>query len=196
MAVELNDVRVLIPRVRRALDGPAASGPDAPSNTYTDDELKSLIADAIGEIIFFTGGAFHHTLDVIDRDDAYNSPTEWAVNPALTEAEASVVAAQAALNTFFFSLSALKTQETISDEGQTWSYTVSATLIRDQMAYLMKLRDAALEQIKAEQLVALDSYVSYVRERDAIASCYIEPWVERTGLGWGAFETGQELGFR
>lgn len=193
MAVELNDVKVLIPRVRRALDGPAATAPDAPSNTYTDEELKSLIADAIGEIIFFTGGAFPHTLNVADRDETYSSPTEWTVDPPLGEAQASVVAAQAALNTFFFSLRDLKMSETISDEGQSWDYTLSATLVRDQMQYLIALRDRALEQIKAEQAVYLDAYVSYVHERDILASAYVEPFITGGNPGYLAFEgTGLE----
>jgi hypothetical protein len=183
---EPNDVKVLIPRVRRAIDGPAATSAQAPSNTYSDDELKGLIADAIGEIIFFTGGLFPHTLDVTARDDTYGAPDEWAVNPPLSEAEASVVAAQAALNTYFFGLQKLKTQETISDEGQTWSYSISATVVRDQMQYLIALRDKALEQITAEQSAALDSYVSFVHERDILASAYVEPWVE--GGGYGGLE--------
>lgn len=186
MAVEINDVRVLIPRVRRALDGPTASSSAAPSNTYDDEAIKALVADAIGEVIFFTGGSFKHTLDVAQRDDVYSSPTEWTVNPPLSEAEASVIAAQAAINTYFFSLRELKTQETIKDEGQEWSYTVSATLVRDQMAYLMKIRDAALEQIQADQSYALDQYVSFVHERDRWASYYVEPWVSglQMGMGW------------
>lgn len=197
MAPEPNDVKVLIPRVRRALDGPAATSPDAPSNTYTDEELKSLIADAIGEIIFFTGGLFPHTLNVKTRDATYGAPDQWTVDPPLDEGEAAVVAAQAAINTYFFSLRDMKTQETISDEGQTWSYTVSATLVRDQLQYLMALRDKALEQIKAQQSAALDQYVSYIHERDVLASAYVEPWISQPGPGWGAFvASGLEIELR
>jgi hypothetical protein len=185
MPPEPNDVVVLIPRVRRAIDGPAASSATAPSSSYSDEELKALIADAIGEIIFFTNGAFPHTLNVESRDDTYGAPEEWSVDPVLSEAEAAVVAAQAALNSFFFNLKELKTQETIGDEGQTWSYSISATLVRDQMEYLRAMRDKALEQIAAQD-VALDAYVSYVHARDAIASVYVEPWIY-SSLG------GQEL---
>lgn len=194
MAVEINDVRVLIPRVRRALDGPAASSSAAPSSSYDDEALKTLVADAIGEVIFFTGGVFPHKLNVAARDDVYGAPTEWTIDPPLSEAEAGVIAAQAALNTYFFSLRDLKTSETIQDEGQQWSYSLSATLIRDQMQYLMALRDKALEQIKAEQSAALDTYISFIHERDVLASTYVEPWVAQIGPGWGAFEaSGLEL---
>lgn len=183
MPPNLNDVRVLIPRVRRAIDGPTATGPNAPSTSFGDDELKSLIADAVAEIIFFTGGLFPHKLLVAERDDTYGAPEEWTVEPPLEEAEAAVIAAQAAINTYFFSLRDMKTQETISDEGQSWSYTVSATVVRDQLQYLIRLRDQALDQIKAEESVALDAYVSYIHERDVIASAYVEPWVYGSGYG-------------
>lgn len=185
MAPEVNDVRVLIPRVRRALEGPLASGA---TSTLDDEQVKALVADAIAEVIFFTGGAFSHTLDVTVRDDSYGAPEEWAVNPPLSEAEASVIAAQAAINYFFFGLRDVKTQETIRDEGAEWSYTISATLLRDHLSYLMKLRDQALQQVQAEQSVSLDAYVSLIESRDSIASAYMEPWVH------GSFG-GQELMF-
>lgn len=195
MPFDANDVRVLIPRVRRALDGPTATAEDSASSSYKDEELKGLIADAIGEIIFFTGGLFPHKLNVSQRDGTYGAAEEWTVDPPLDEAESSVIAAQAAINTYFFTLRDMKTQETISDEGQTWSYSVSATLVRDQLQYLMRLRDEALEQIKAQD-AALDSYVSYIHERDVLASAYVEPWIAAPGQGWDAFEGGLEIELR
>jgi len=176
MAVEPNDVRVLIPRVRRAIDGPMASGATAPTATLDDEQLKAYVADAIANVIFYSGGAFAHTLDVSQRDAIYGAPTEWTVNPPLDEAETTLVAAQAALDYFFWSLKSLKTQETIRDEGSEWSYTLSATLMRDQMNLLRAMRDKALETLEARTAV-LETYGSFIAIRDADVSGLIEAWV-------------------
>lgn len=186
MAVEPNDVRVLIPRVRRAIDGPTASGSAATSATLDDEQVKALVADAIASVIFYTGGDFNHSLDVVARDEAYNAASEWAINPPLNEAEATVIAAQAALDYFFWSLREVKTQERIADEGQEWSYTLSATLLRDQMEHLRKLRDQALEQLAASNAIPVEGYVSFIAVRDREASALIEPWV--SGLPRGGYE--------
>jgi hypothetical protein len=57
-------------------------------------------------------------------------------------------------------------QETIRDEGQEWSYTLSATLMRDRILQLQKARDDALEIIA--------SYTSSV--------AFIDLWHERDEL--------------
>jgi hypothetical protein len=64
---DARDVRTLIPRVRRALDGPAATSPLADASTLTDDEVTAVIADAIADILLYTGGStvFGHTLEVV-----------------------------------------------------------------------------------------------------------------------------------
>jgi hypothetical protein len=184
-----NDVAVLIPRVRRAIDGPMATAENSPSTTYSDAELKGVIADAIGEILFYTGGLFPHELNVASRDATYGAPESWTVDPPLTEPESAVVAAQAAINAYFFNLKELKTQETIGDEGQTWSYSISATLVRDQLQYLIRLRDQALAQL--EEGSALEVYSSFVHTRDVIASAYVEPWIEP-----GGYPQGMEVDLR
>ena len=58
------DIRVMVPRVRRALEGAGAPP------VLTDDAIKDLTADAIAEVILYTGGVFGHELVVTDRDDA------------------------------------------------------------------------------------------------------------------------------
>lgn len=171
-----NDIRVLIPRVRRAIDGPAASSSASPSSSLSDEQLTAVIADAIASVIFWSEGNFPHTLNVEARDENYGAPTQWTVDPVLTESEATVVAAQAALDYFFWSIKDLKTSETIRDEGQEWQYSLSATLIRDQINYLRSLRDKALEQIAASA-APMDAYASFVAVREAEVSALIEPWV-------------------
>lgn len=190
MPPEPNDVRVLIPRVRRAIDGPAASGSASLSATLDDEGIKNLVADSIASILFFTNGAFPHTLDVEATDAVYGSPTEWSVNPALTEPETAVVAAQAALDYFFVYLKELKTSETIRDEGQEWTYSLSSTLVRDQMSYLRALRDKALETLVA-QVPALDGFVNFVASRDALTARLIEPYLASQG-GLPILTTGLE----
>jgi hypothetical protein len=173
MAVETNDITVLIPRVRRAVEGPMASG----SASLSDTELRTIVADAISNVIFFSEGAFAHTLDVTARDEQYGAPTAWTINPPLDEAEASVIAAQAALDYFFFSLRDLKTQETIKDEGSEWSYSLSATLLRDQINLLRAMRDKALEALEAEADVGTTAYFSFIQVRDSSTSSLIEDYL-------------------
>src|SRR4051812_44053766 len=103
-----NDVAVLIPRVRRAIDGPTATAEGSPSTTYSDAELKGVIAAASGESLFSPGGLSPHKLTVAPRAAPYGPPEWWTVDPPLTEPESAVVAAQAAINAYFFNLKELK----------------------------------------------------------------------------------------
>ena len=173
MPLELNDVRVLIPQTRRALDGPTATSSASVSSTLDDEQVKGLIADAIAEIIFFTGGLFGHELTVAERDEVYNAPTEWTVDPPLEPHEAVVITSQAALTYFFHYLRDMKVQETIRDEGQEWSYTLSTSVLRDYLKYLAALRDKALEQVQEPMPVA---FINLLHERDAAVAMAIEPY--------------------
>jgi hypothetical protein len=188
------DVRVMIPRVRRAIDGPSAVSPLSPSTTLNDDEVEALIADAVANIILNTGSAFGHTLEVSARDPFYLAPTAWIVDPEFTEAEGSVVVAEAALTFYFHKFQELKVQEEISDEGQTWSWQISASLVRDQMKMLQDARDRALEVVMQSSGLNLDSYVSYIEVRDRATSLYIEPWIADNG-GIGGQEGALALGY-
>lgn len=171
----LNDIRALIPRVRRALDGPSASGPEAPSATLTDDQLTALIADAIATVIFYTGGLFGHELNVTERDVTYGAPTEWTVDPPLSEAEATVIVAQAALDHFFSYVATLKVSETITDEGQEWSYSISSTLLAERIKQLTRARDVALDQVAAAHPVPT-AFISFLHERDRRTAELVEPF--------------------
>lgn len=158
------DLKVLIPRTRRAIDGPAATTPDAPSTTLDDGQVKALIADAVAEVIFYTGGLFGHELQVTHRDESYGAPDEWAVDPELTEAAGTVIVATAALNHFFHIIRDLKVQESIADEGSSWTYSLSAQLLTERVRYLQRVRDDALELV--EGAGTLTAFVDLVHGRD------------------------------
>lgn len=170
------DIRVLVPRVRRAVEGvgvPAA---------LSDEEVRDLIADAIADVILYTGGVFGNELVVTDTEGTPPVPVEYATSDELTFAEQSVIAAQAALTYFFQKFRDAKMSERIGDEAQTWEWAKSAQLFSEQLKLLIKLRDEALEQIEDEG-APLDSYASFLAARDSITSRAIEPWVEGAGVG-------------
>lgn len=171
------DVRVLIPRIRRKLEGigaPAAS----------DDDVKFAAADAIADVILFEGSAFGKQLLVTSTDDTYNAPDEYATSEELTLPEGEVVAAQAALNRFFFSFVGTKISQTIKDEAQEWSYGLSSTLLRDQLNALIKERDKAIEAL-GDGGHTLARYSSFLAVRDCEVARVIEPFTAEAQLTGG-----------
>lgn len=173
------DIRVMIPRVRRAVQG--VSG----DSVLTDEQMRDLIADAIAEIILYTDSVFGKTLDVTETEGSPPYPLEYATSDELTLAEQSVVAAQATLDHFFHQFVNTRTSEVIADEAQRWEYGKSAQLLRDQFALLIRLRDEALEQIRDEGY-PIDRYSSFLEVRDSHTSQLVEPWVR------GYLSSGQE----
>jgi hypothetical protein len=172
------DVREIIPRVRRALEGPVPLGAGA----LTDDQLLAVTADAIADVILFTNGEWDHTIAVSDTDEDTGYPNEWEVDPALDVWEESIVAYQAAITYTFQAFKNTKTSERIKNEGQEWEYTTSATVIRDFIKHLIDLRNEALASSHSPVLAR---YASILQVRDAAASYYLEPWVPGGGLGGG-----------
>lgn len=182
---DLRDTRVLIPRVRRALDGPHASGSAAAANTLSDDEVNALIADAIADILLYSGGSsiFGHSLEVVSRDAYYMAPIAWQTSEALDEWEVSVVVAQAALGYFITQIKSLKTSERIADEGQEWEYHIAASVLTEQIKALQKARDEAIEVLKGQNLVTED-YINFLAVRDSYTATLIEPYSPGDS-GWG-----------
>jgi hypothetical protein len=164
------DIRVLVPRVRRAVEGIGTP------EVLTDDQMKDLIADAIADVILFTGTAFGKQLLVTDRDGTTNVPTEYATSLPLTLPEGSVIAAQAALTAIYVQLADTKTSETIRDEGQEWSYTISATLLRDRISQLQAERDRALSVV--EQVTSTVEFYNLWLERDVAFAAAYGPYYE------------------
>jgi hypothetical protein len=169
------DVRVLIPRVRRALDGPHAVGSAAVSNTLSDEEVTNQIADSIASVIFYSGGLFGKTLEVTSRDEFYMAPNGWATSEELTEPEATVVVAQAALDYFFHTLQSFKTSESIVNEGEEWSWSISAQAVAERVKSLQRARDEAIALLEATLIE--DDWVNTLAVRDAFTDALIEPWL-------------------
>lgn len=170
------DIRVLVPRVRRALSADEA--------TVSDDEVKDLVADAIADVILYTGSAFGRTLNVTEVDPDTNAPSEYEVDPDLALPEQSVIATQAALNYFFHTFSDVLVSEKISDEAQTWEYQRSANLYTQRFKLLIDERDRALEAVGGG--AQMSAYVSFLAVRDPYTAALIEPWV--AGLPGGGQE--------
>lgn len=175
------NVRELIPRVRRAIEGVGTT-----ADPLSDDEVLAVTADAISNIIFFTNGRWGHALNVLDRDGTTNAPTEWELVPDLNPAEETVIVAQAALDHFFHVLRTLKTQETIRNEGSEWTYSYSANALSEQLKMLRDARDEALDILSGVKEGIVARYQSFIAVRDSAVSAVIEPWVNG-GVGGQEF---------
>lgn len=175
-----NDIRVMIPRVRRAVEGVGSD------EVLTDDQMKDLIADALSEVILYTEGQWGHTITATAYEDGV--PFEYAVDPVLTLPEQTLVATQAALNHFFhlFQGAAGKISERIEDEAQAWEWSRSAQLLTEQFKLLVGERDKALAAVASADDRVLDGYSSFLAVRDSYTAALVEPWVS------GYVTTGQE----
>jgi hypothetical protein len=180
---DLRDLRTLIPRARRVLDGPHATSEHAAASTMTDEEILGVIADAVANVILYTGAGFGVSLEVVSRDPFYMAPNAWRTSTAMTTQEESVVICEALIDYYVAGLQQTKVRETIKDEGQEWTYELSANLLRDQLKLLMDARDRALAAIADQS--NLDEYVSFIAERDAVVATLIEPWGPAGGLRGG-----------
>lgn len=176
---DLTDVRVMIPRVRRSLEGPTASASGVSS--IDDEQYEALIADAVADIILYSGGLFGHTLEVVERDEAYGAPTRWRTGDVLSEDEVTVIVAQAALNYFFHQFREAKTSEKIADEAGSWEWTKSAAALSEQIRSLREARNNALA-ILTRLHPALDQYVNLLEARDVVIDRQIEPYTGVVGF--------------
>jgi hypothetical protein len=157
------DVRIIVPRIRRALE-PGVAVASAASG-YTDDMLKDVAADAVAELILIGGPSFPFTLSVSSAD-ASGFAQEYLMDPAPDLSTQSLVAAQAAIGQVWNQLSTLRISEKISNESGSWEYQKSATILRDKIKALFSLRDEALAQMKLANVVpALDTFTSLLRTR-------------------------------
>lgn len=185
---DLRDTRVLIPRVRRGLEGAIGTGSaNVAASQFTDDQANALIADAIADCILYTGGLFGHQLVVTEREaEGYMAPIAWQVEPAFSEDEGSIIVAQAQLNYFFFALKGLKVQQTIRDEATEWSYQLSANALTEYLKNLRKTRDEALARVMDSSAPA-EAWESFLATRDTFTASIIEPWTE-PGRGLGGID--------
>lgn len=167
------DIEELVPAVKRALGTVGLSG-------VLDPDVYALTADALADVMLYTGSVFGTKLLVTDRDPDTNAPTKYATERELTLTETAVIRAQAALNRLFVVLRDEKISESISDESQTYDWAKSAQLLRDQLKLLVDERNKAIDALMS-QGAALDSYESFVHVQDRWVSRRIEPWVDGSG---------------
>lgn len=185
---DLSDIRVLIPRMRRALDGPTATSSASVSSTLDDTQVTNVIADAIAEVIFFSSSAFGKTLEVTERDSYYQAPVAWKTSEPLSEPEATVITCQGALSYFYNSLSGLKTSETTKEADREWSWAISASALAERVKDLRAQRDKAIDLLTAQNVIAED-WVNTLEVRDAYTDMLIEPFLSSGGY----LPSGQEF---
>jgi hypothetical protein len=184
---DLKDIRVLIPRMRRALDGPEATS-SAVSGVMSDEQVGNAIADSIASVIFYTNGGWGRKLIVTERDSYYMAPIAWETDEPLGDDEATAVIAQAALDHFHFALSEMKTSETLRNEGEEWQWAISASALAERIRNLRALRDEAIAKLMSQGNVA-EEWVNTLAIRDQYTDALIEPWLGGAG-------GGQEIDFR
>jgi hypothetical protein len=180
------DIAEVVPRIQRAIEG-----------VHTDDwelsfgEAYLVTADALSDILLYTGSVFGSGLLITHRDPVTQAPDQFGTSVQLTPDQMSVVAAQAALTYFYQRFAGVKMQEQLADEASSWSYSLSPNLLIAQLKLLQDARDRALEAVSA-QMGGLEAYISFLAVRDVTVARWIEPWVyghpEGYGLGAGGLE--------
>ena len=188
---DLTDVRVLVPRARRKIEGPF--GLPQGKAPMLDSQIYAMVGDALGEIVMLSGSFFHHKLEVKQRDPLGGFPTLWKTDTELTEWEAAIVCSQVALNFYQYLFRDMKVQEEIQNEGTRWAYTFSANAIKTYYESLMKERDHALMGLRINNPV-LDVFASNIRVRDMATVATLEWWASYfdRGIGMGGLPGGQE----
>ena len=175
---DLADVRIFIPRIRRELDPGTATASAAPG--YTDDMLKDVAADAVGELYLIGGSAFPYSLNIASATPASAyAPNDWEyyTDPEVPIILHNLVAIQAALTQLYRDAQAFKTQEKISDEGSAWEVQRSATLMRDRINAMLQRRKEILAQLAyANPELVTDYFVNMLEERSLNLDRVIEPY--------------------
>lgn len=170
------DIAEIVPRVRRALEGPIPVNP-----ALTDGTVKAVAADAVADLILFTNARWPHKLVVSDRDPDTNYPTEWGVDPGLAPEDESLVAYQAALTNVGVLMRDMKVMERVKDEAKEWEWQISASAIRDWLKALIDSRDRALEAVFAGTPVVA-RVASMLHARDPVGAALVERFVPEAAM--------------
>lgn len=175
---DLADVRIFIPRIRRELDPgtPIASAASA----YTDDMLKDVAADSVGELYLIGGPAFPYSLNIASSTPASAyTPDQWEyyTDPEVPLVLHNLVAIQAALTQLYRDAQQFRTVEKVADEGSSAEIQRSATLMRDRINAMLQRRKDILEQLSYQYpQFAETGFVSLLEERSAQLDRFIEPY--------------------
>lgn len=164
-----------------------ATGSASVAATLADAEVVALLADATGDLILNTASqdgsdlnAFGNQLIATARDPFYLAPVAWATDKPRSTAQDAAILSQAALDHYFWLIKLMKVSETIKNEAQEWSYTLSASVIGAWMQYLIENRNKAIAALQTINVV-MDTYISLVAERDRLSAAWLEPWVTEIG---------------
>ena len=176
MAVDMTDVRVFIPAIRRTLEPTTASA----DSDYSDTLLKNMAADAVGELIAINGDFFPYTLEVTNAS-AVNSAEdfEYITDPEVPIYLHPLVAVVAAIQLTVSQLASSKSREVIANEGGRWEYETSTTVLKNRLDALFRRRDEVVEQLKLTNPVLItDSWVSTLFERTESLARTAEPYFD------------------
>ena len=179
---DVRDLRVLIPACRRAIDGPLATSSASVAATMNDQEVLNLVADATAELILYTHGSqsFGYQLLPTAYDPFYMAPVAWMTDLPRQPAADAAILSQGALDHYFWLIKQFKVSETIKNEAQEWQYAFSPNIIAAWIQYLRDNRDKAIQAMISIN-VPMDTYISWVAERDRLSAAWLEPWVTEVG---------------
>lgn len=180
---DLTDLRVLVPRARRKVEGPWGNPSSRPPLSNT--QIYEMVGDAVGEVVMLGGSVFGHELIVKKRDPLGGFPVAWKTDTPLSEYETAIICAQVALNYYYYLFRDMKISETIQNEGTVWTYELSANVIRNYLESLRAERDQAIQGLRINRPV-LDQYASNIRVRDQATVTVLEWWAT------GGLPGGQE----
>lgn len=187
---DLTDLKVLLPRARRKVEGPWGN-PNGRAE-IAENVLYQMIADACGEVVMLSGSFFHHQLLVKARDPVAGYPTEWQTDTELTEWEGAIISSQVALNYYYYLFRDMKISETVKNEGTEWTFALSANVLRNYLESLRDERDKALAGLRLN-IPVLDRFASNIRVRDQATVAVLEWWDNVSpGLTGGGLPGGQE----
>lgn len=187
---DLTDLKVLVPRARRKVEGPWGNPNGKPP--LRDVEIYNMVADACSEIIMLAGKLFRHELKVKTRDPLGGFPTEWRTDTPLEEYEAAIICAQTGLDYYWHVFRTMKISQGVKNEGTEYTYSLSANVLRDYLASLISERDHAVAGLRANVPV-LDRFASNIRVRDQATVAALEWWAGYFDSGVpGGLPGGQE----
>lgn len=190
LSPDLHDLRVLLPKGRRKVEGPWGNPNGRPE--IPESYLYDMIADAAGELLLLAGSWWRNELLVKSRDPLLGAPVEWKTANELNEFEASVIICQLALDYYTYLFRDMKISQTIKNEGTEWTYAISANLLRNYMEALKKERDEAIDGLR-RNVPVLDRMASNIRVRDQLTVAILEWWdYNSPGLSGGGMPGGQE----
>lgn len=187
---DLTDLKVLVPRARRKIEGPWGNANGRPP--LANSQIYAMIADACSEVIMLSGSFFHHTLLVKKRDPLGGYPTEWKTDQPLEEYESAIICAQVALTYYFQLFRDMKISESIKNEGTEWTWELSANVVRSYLQSIIDERDKAIAGLRIN-LPVLDVFASNIRVRDQQTVAVLEWWAGQYDHGTGGgLPGGQE----